>query len=82
MTDRRYSAFFSGLSVGVGIALLFAPKTGRETREKIAEKANEGKNYVQRRGTALRESAADLIDQGKESLKRSNEDLRTALNAG
>jgi gas vesicle protein len=82
MTEMRYSAFFGGLSLGVGIALLFAPRAGRETRDRIADKANEGKDYLQRRGAALRESAADLIDQGKEAIKKNKDELRAAVNTG
>ena len=79
MTEMRYSAFFSGLSVGVGLAMLFAPRAGRATRDRIADKAAEGKQFVRRRGAALRESAAGLIEHGKEAFTRNKEEMQAAL---
>jgi gas vesicle protein len=35
----RVLPFFAGLSVGLGAALLFAPRSGREIRERITQKA-------------------------------------------
>jgi hypothetical protein len=45
--------FGAGLLVGAGLALLFAPTTGRELREEISEKASE----LRGRATAGMESA-------------------------
>lgn len=33
--------FFTGLAVGAGLGVLFAPKSGKETREDLKKKANE-----------------------------------------
>ena len=54
--DNRFSYFFLGLGLGVAVGLLFAPKTGAETRDLILSKADEGKEYLKR-------AAADLKDQ-------------------
>jgi gas vesicle protein len=78
MTSNRYSAFMSGLGIGIGVAMLFTPRSGRGTREKIAAKAADGKDYIKRRGDEIQKSANDLI----EAVKRNKENLTEALDAG
>ena len=64
--DNRVSYFFLGLGLGVAVGVLFAPKSGEETRDFLRSKAEEGTDYVKRRADDLRESAADAIDRGVE----------------
>ena len=80
--DSKLSYFFLGVGLGVAVGMLFAPKSGEETREYLRSKAAEGADYVKRRGSELRESAGDAIDRGKESLKRQKENLSAAVEAG
>jgi hypothetical protein len=47
--------FGAGLLVGAGLALLFAPTSGRELREEIGERATE----LRERATTAVESAVD-----------------------
>jgi len=60
--------FLLGLGIGTGAAMLMAPKSGQETREQLRNKANEGKDYVKRRGAELRESAEDIVQRGRELM--------------
>ena len=39
-------SFLVGGIVGAGLALLFAPQTGKKTREQIAELADDVKDYA------------------------------------
>ena len=59
--DSRLSYFFLGLGLGVAAGVLFAPKSGAETRDLIRSKAEEGTDYVKRRGTELKETAAEAL---------------------
>ena len=61
--------------MGVAVGVLFAPKAGTETRGFIRDKAEEGVDYVKRRGEDLRDTAAETIDRGKETLRRQKENL-------
>jgi gas vesicle protein len=70
------------MGIGVGAALLLAPKSGRETRELLKDKADEGKEYLKRRGSALREDASDLIDRGKGAIDRQKDTVSDAVDAG
>lgn len=65
--DNKFGYFFLGLGLGVAAGLLFAPKSGPETREYLLTKADEGKDYLRRRGEDLKSSADDLVQRGKAS---------------
>ena len=80
--DKRLSYFCLGLGIGVAVGILFAPKSGEETRAYLRNKAEEGKDYVKRRGDELRDSAGDLIDRGRTAITRQRDHLTAAVEAG
>jgi gas vesicle protein len=80
--DSKLSYFFLGLGLGVAVGVLFAPKSGTETRELIRDKANEGVGYVKRRGEDLRDTATETIERSKETLRRHKDNLAAAVDAG
>ena len=55
----NFAFFVAGLGIGALLALLFAPKSGEETRNMIAQKATEGRDYVATRGKELRRQAEE-----------------------
>ena len=42
----KFLYFLAGAGIGAVLALLFAPKTGRETRDLLTRKTNEGRDFV------------------------------------
>jgi len=80
--DNKFAYFFLGLGIGVSLGILFAPKSGRETRVFIREKAGEGSGFIRRRGDEIRESAGEWIDRSKEAISRQKEQLAAAVEAG
>lgn len=80
--DNKFSYFFLGLGLGVAAGLLFAPKTGNETRELLLSKADEGKEYLKRRSTELVDTATDAIEKGKSAVTRQRDHLNAAVEAG
>src|SRR5580658_6011914 len=78
--DNKFSYFFLGLGVAAG--LLFAPKSGPETRELLRSKADEGKEYLKRRSFEVRDQATDAIERGKSTVTRQRENLVAAVEAG
>ena len=80
--DNKFSYFFLGLGLGVAVGVLFAPKSGSETRDLLLTKADEGKDYVRRRAEELRDSANDAIDKGKNAVSRQKDQLAAAVEAG
>ena len=57
--------FLLGFGIGITVGVLFAPKSGPESREYIGTKASEGTDYLLKQGQQLKDSAADLLDRGK-----------------
>jgi gas vesicle protein len=80
--DNKFSYFFLGLGLGVAVGLLFAPKSGSETRDLLLTKADEGKEFLKRRSTELRDSATDAIEKGKSAVTRQRDHLSAAVEAG
>lgn len=64
-------AFLLGAVSGAAVALLYAPTTGRETREYLGEKAREG-----------RERAKDMAEKGRQVFSEGRETLATAVERG
>ena len=67
--DNKMPYFFLGLGLGVAVGVLFAPKSGEETREFLSNKADEGKDYAQRKGLTAG-NAAVRVFRAREALKR------------
>lgn len=80
--DNKFSYFFLGLGLGIAVGVLFAPKSGEETREFIRTKSREGADYVKRRSEDLRDAAEDAIDRGKDTIRRQKDTLTAAVEAG
>jgi gas vesicle protein len=80
--DNKFSYFFLGLGLGVAAGLLFAPKSGPETRDLLRSKADEGKEYLKRRSAEVRDQAAEVIDRGKSTVTRQRDNLAAAMEAG
>ncbi|MGD1210847.1 MAG: YtxH domain-containing protein [Candidatus Acidiferrales bacterium] len=78
----KVSFFLVGLGIGALIGILFAPKSGEETREYLSSKADEGKEYAQRKARELRERAEDLIERSKEIMARQKDAISNAVDAG
>jgi gas vesicle protein len=64
-------AFLLGAVSGAAVALLYAPATGRETREYLGEKAKEG-----------RARAAEAAEKGRDAIKQGRETLANAVERG
>ena len=74
--------FLAGLGIGAILALLFAPRSGQETRDMIAEKAEEGRDFVRSKTDELRKQAEGAVEKGKDLVTKQKELLSAALEAG
>ena len=82
MDDNKYSYFFLGLGLGVAVGLLFAPKSGQETRQLIASKAGESKDYLKKQSSTIRDTANEALERGRSALARQRDQLNQAVEAG
>ncbi len=78
----KISFFLVGLGIGALVGILFAPKSGEETREYLSLKADEGREYAQRKARELRERPEDLVERSKQTASRQKETLSAAVDAG
>ena len=81
-SGARFLYFLTGLGIGALVGILFAPQAGEETRKLITERADEGREYLQRRSREAREQAASYVDRGKEAIAHQRDQLASALDAG
>ena len=91
MSDRDSAsdvlmAFLIGGVTGAAVALLFAPRTGEETREMISEAAREGARRARDaadRGRELGERAVErgrrLVDDAAEAVSRQGDRVADGL---
>jgi len=80
--DSKLSFFFLGLGLGVAAGVLFAPKSGAETRDFLLSKATESAEIAKRRAQELREQATETLERGKSTVQRHKESLSAAVDAG
>jgi len=85
MADRDGNSFLwflAGLGLGALAGVLYAPRAGRETREALRVRAEEGREYVRNRAQQAREQAAEWADRGREVVNQQKEQFRAAYEAG
>ncbi len=75
-------AFAAGAVIGAGIALLYAPQSGKETREMLARKAGDFKDATVDAYEKTMEKGAEYIDKGKEYVRTKKSQIAAAYEAG
>ena len=90
-------AFFTGFMAGAVISLLYAPSSGKETRQKIRDTSIDAKNrtveLAHQASDSARQGVQTLVEQGKESvhgivdsskerLQEAGEQVKSAVDTG
>jgi gas vesicle protein len=74
--------FLVGIGIGSLIGVLFAPKSGAETREYIAKKAREGNELARKKVREMRYRAEDTVERGKKIITQTERQIAAAIDAG
>ena len=85
MSDRDGNSFvwfLAGLGVGALVGVLYAPRSGSETRDAIRARAEEGREYVRTRARDVRDQASQWVDRGKDAVNQQKDQFRAAYEAG
>jgi len=82
-------SFLLGGVTGAALAILYAPRSGKETRdllgERIRDGAERGRELRERaalKGREILDDAAEYLDRQKEGLERRKERVAAAVEAG
>ncbi|HEX3820453.1 MAG TPA: YtxH domain-containing protein [Candidatus Sulfotelmatobacter sp.] len=89
MSDRDGSSFvwfLAGLGLGALAGVLYAPRSGSETREVLRARAEEGRDYMRSRAREVKEQVKDQAsqwaDKGRDVVNTQKEQFRAAYEAG
>jgi len=79
------SAFAIGVGVGAALGVLFAPKSGEETRDYLAQNAKQGMDDAVAKGREwaqrAQDTAADATEQVQNAVNTGSEAYRQATNS-
>jgi len=89
----KFTLFVIGMGAGAALAVIFAPRSGEETRAMISNKAREGRRYAEERArdirdmagdktSQLRDLANDAVERGKKAIEKPRNAFSAAIRAG
>jgi gas vesicle protein len=85
MSDRDNSNsllwFLAGLGFGALMGVLYAPRSGRETRDALKNTAQEGGEYIKTRGREAKDTLSQWVDRGKDVVGQQKEKINAAIDA-
>jgi len=77
MEERSgFGYFLLGLGIGVAAGVLWAPRTGEETRQLIADRAGEGADYLKNRAQESTDYLKNRAQEGTEYVKQRTDGLK------
>jgi gas vesicle protein len=79
---RSYLYFISGVSFGVGAALLLAPKSGAEMRSTLRDSLSEGQGLIKDQVDQVRNAVTDTIERSKAAVRSTSQGMVEAVEKG
>ena len=82
MIERRepgVGAFVAGIAIGAGLALLFAPRTGEETRRDLQRRARRVGDQAQDFVSEVTESVSQRLSEARSSVETQIDSARSAV---
>lgn len=58
--------FLTGAFIGAAVAILYAPKSGKETRQYLTDKVQQSKDAVTDTSSSIVEASKDMFDRGRQ----------------
>jgi gas vesicle protein len=79
---RTGNYFLVGVGIGSLIGVLFAPKSGAETRSHIGKKTREGNELARKKVREMLNRAEDSVERGKKIIAQTEGRIAAAVEAG
>jgi gas vesicle protein len=76
------ASFVAGAAIGAGLALLYAPKSGSEMRETIADFTEDAVDKIKEYTKEAQEKIKSAIEDSKETIVEKKSILASAIEAG
>ena len=73
------ASFLWGLAIGAGLALLFAPDSGEETRRRLGRSARRVRSTAQDAAEDLRENVSDKYQHARQAVEDRIDSARQAI---
>jgi gas vesicle protein len=80
--NNSFLWFLAGLGIGAVAGVLYAPRSGDETRQALRARAEDSREFVRDRARQARDQATTWADRGREVLNQQKEQFRSAYEAG
>jgi gas vesicle protein len=81
-SSNSFVWFLAGMGLGALAGVLYAPRSGSETRDVLRARAEEGRDYVRTRAREARGQASEWVDRGREVVNQQKDQFRAAYEAG
>ena len=83
--ERRagsFGTFVWGLLLGAAAALLYAPRSGRETRRELAESAERLRDRAETRAREVQRSVSETVEDVRRQVEEGMDSARRAVESG
>lgn len=77
-----FLAFVLGAAIGGGLALLTAPRSGQETRDRIRDLADETRDRLGKLAEEAETRVKEAVEEGRELLEEKKDLVQAAIKAG
>jgi gas vesicle protein len=82
MTSNRFSCFLLGLGAGAAVMLLYAPKSGKDTRRYLSRRVDDGREFIERGAAKVGDLGGGIRDVSRQTFRRANKVVSGAIDAG
>jgi gas vesicle protein len=71
--NNKIGWFLAGAAIGAALGILYAPKSGRDTRHLLNKTSHEGRDAMETSGRELMDRGKELYDRGKQIVEDASE---------
>ena len=79
---HRVTYLVVGLGIGSALGVLFAPKSGQQTREYVVKKTKEEIELARKKASELRNHAEEVVELAKDRILETKGHIAAAIDEG